>query len=123
MLSNATAFVYVRRRSDDNLRAIIDLAEQCYRRSMADFVVIDMSHDETALSVLAKTGDAVRYLTVSSSLNAEALIQYSMDVTDTRVLILIDDSVPNIPLPVRPGCELKFVERCEFFAQSARPEQ
>ncbi len=101
MGSDQTTVIYIRRDSDESLRRIIGLAETYYERGLWDFVVLDMSGDRTAMTVLGTAGDPFRYLTVPVSEDIPTLLASLPGLTDAREVIVIGEEellrIPAMP--------------------------
>jgi hypothetical protein len=101
MGSDQTTVVYIRRDGGESLRRVIDLAETYYDRGLWDFVVLDMSGDPTAMTVLGTAGDPVRYLTVPVSDDIPGVLASLPGLTDAREVIVIGEEelhrIPAIP--------------------------
>ncbi|GEM_PF-4382437 len=104
MGSDQTSVVYVRRNIDESLRHIIGLAETYYDRGISDFVVLDVSGDQTALAVLGAAGDAVRYLTVPASGDITTTLAAGHGLTDAREVIVIGEE-ELLRIPAAPEIE------------------
>jgi len=83
------------------------LAHQYYDNHTADFLVLDISSDDTALSVLATVGDPFRYLAVRD-IDIVGLIEFALTVAPNRQFIIIDDLAQNIPASVYHGRGVQF---------------
>ena len=108
MIAGDTSIVYVRRSSDDSLRDIAALAETYYNRAFYDFLVLDLSEDETALSVLAMIGDPFRYLTAPSSLLIDDVEKYGMNATTRKKVVFFDVLSSNMNFYLWPGRDVEF---------------
>ena len=98
MGSDQTTVVYIRRDADESLRRVIGLAETYYERGLWDFVVLDMSGDRTAMTVLGTAGDPVRYLTVPVSDDIPTTLACVPGLTDAREVIVIgEEELHRIP--------------------------
>jgi hypothetical protein len=118
MTTEGLAVVYVRRRSDDSLRRIVAVADEYYALGISDFLVLDMSDDETALSALAATGDPLRYLTISNSLSQSDILEYGRNTTSAKTLILVDDVVSKTTNPTIETYGNVLVPRSAFFRRT-----
>jgi hypothetical protein len=111
--------MYVRRRSDDSLRRIVALADEYYASGISEFLVLDMPDDETALSVLAVTGDPSTYLTISTSLSQSDVLEYGENTTSAKALSVVDDMVPENPPTLRSKRMVTFLCRDRLSSASA----
>ena len=111
MIADDVSLVYMRRRSDDRLRDIISLAEECYAIGIPDFLVVGTSDDKAALSILAMTGDPLRYLAVSPSSNIKCLIEMGSGSVGTKHIVLVDDVAPDHMPLLQQGRDITFLQR------------
>lgn len=95
MQLNDISVVYVRRDLHDDLLEIMALADQCYEKHAAGFLVLDVSRDDQALVTLARMGDPFRYCIVSEA-DATSLIEYALGMTASEKLLMIDDVIQSI---------------------------
>lgn len=107
---NDVSIVYIRRHPDEDLRMITTLANQYYDLHSTDFLVLDVSPDDAALSALARAGDPFRYLAVTAADPAH-LIEYAFGVATHNRLIIIDDLVQHVAPSAYAGRDVRLVSK------------
>jgi len=108
MSLNDVSIVYVRRSFYEDLSDIMALTDQCYDNHTTDFLVIDVSRDDEALSVLARAGDPFRYFAVPT-VDILGIIEFALIMTINKKLIIIDDLAKNTRSLVYNSRTVRFV--------------
>jgi len=108
MIPDDVSIVYIRRTADVDLREIVALAAQYYAKTTLDFLVLDMSRDDGALSLLAGAGDPFRYLVVPD-LDFRGIVRLALKATQDRSVIFIDDLIHGVPRSAYGGRDVRFL--------------
>lgn len=119
-MQDRISILYVRRRDDDSLDRIINLAEQQYAAGIADFLIVDMSGDTAALSVLGRRGDPVRYLANASASPLSPLLQGGSGVMHGSRVVVIDDRPLDGPTEGLMAVPVEFMARDDFVASTTQ---
>jgi hypothetical protein len=119
MTTEGTSIVYIRRRPEDRLDGIINLAEQHYASGLADFLIVDLSGDTGALTALGRRGDPVRYLAIAAFSQVEYLLACRHAIADVARIVVVDDAPPPDWRALPSQQRMEFVSRYDFAPSAA----